>query len=119
MGIGNDLLDKAKSIKRILCPAENAFDKYEEILNNCLKFQKDCLILIALGPTATVLAYDLGNKGYHALDIGHIDIEYEWYLKRAQRKIKIENKYVNEAGGYSGSLQIDDINYKNSIVKII
>ena len=102
MGIGNDLLDKAKSIKRILCPAENAFDKYEEILNNCLKFQKDCLILIALGPTATVLAYDLGNKGYHALDIGHIDIEYEWYLKgdtHMDKPLPVEGKFTNEAVG--------------------
>ena len=32
MGVGNDLFDDAKSIKRILGPAENAFDKYDEIL---------------------------------------------------------------------------------------
>ena len=27
MGVGNDLLDNCKSIKRIICPSENAFDK--------------------------------------------------------------------------------------------
>lgn len=116
MGVGNDLLKEAKSIKRILCPAENAFEKYQEILNSCLKQTKNCLVLIALGPTATVLAYDLSHQGYQALDIGHIDIEYEWYIKRAKEKIKIENKYINETGGYSGSLQIEDIDYKNSII---
>ena len=119
MGVGNDLFKEAKLVKRIICPAKNAFDKYKEILNNCLKQSKDNLVLIALGPTATVLAYDLSKQGYHALDIGHIDIEYEWYLKRVKEKIKIEHKYVNEAGGYSGSLQVEDNSYKKSIIKII
>lgn len=49
-----------------------------------------------MGPTATVLAYDLHLLGYQALDIGHIDIEYEWFLRKATEKIAIENKYVNE-----------------------
>lgn len=31
------------------------------------------LILIALGMTATVLAYDLSKAGFWAIDIGHID----------------------------------------------
>lgn len=119
MGVGNDLFENAKSIKRILCPAKNAFDKYNEILKCCLQFSKDRLILIALGPTATVLAYDLSKNGCQALDIGHIDIEYEWFLRQAKDKIKIENKYVNEAGGFSGSREINDITYKNSIVREI
>ena len=33
MGIGNDLYSNAKSIKRIVCPANNAFDKYDDIYN--------------------------------------------------------------------------------------
>jgi hypothetical protein len=37
----------------------------------------DKLILIALGPTATVLAYDLAKKGYQAIDIGHLPSCYE------------------------------------------
>ena len=31
LGVGNDLLDGCKSVKRIICPSENAFDKYEQI----------------------------------------------------------------------------------------
>ena len=42
------------------------------------------LILLALGPTATVMAYNLAQKGYQAIDIGHIDIEYEWYRMGAK-----------------------------------
>jgi glycosyltransferase family protein len=119
LGVGNDFFDGAKSIQRILCPPRNAFDKYDEILKACLEFSKDKLVVIALGPTATVLAYDLGVQGYQALDLGHIDIEYEWYLRNADRKIPIENKYVNEAGGYLGDTEINDTKYLNSIVKRI
>ena len=58
---------------------------------------KNVLFLIALGPTATVLAYDLFKNGYQAIDAGHVDIEYEWYRMKAKRKVKIPSKYVNEA----------------------
>lgn len=95
-GVGNDLLRNCKSIKRILAPSENAFEKYESILNAVLKYNKDNLILVALGPTATILAYDLYKLGYQAIDIGHIDLEYEWFLIGAQKQKPIRGKYVNE-----------------------
>ena len=67
------------------------------IINTIKKnVRKNKLILIALGPTATILAYDLYKLGYLAIDIGHIDIEYEWFLRKANTKIPIKNKYVNE-----------------------
>ncbi|WP_308764343.1 SP_1767 family glycosyltransferase [uncultured Bacteroides sp.] len=99
LGVGNDLFHSAKSIKRILCPPTSAFDKYDYIINEAVKQNKDVLFLIALGPTATVLAYDLHKKSYQAIDIGHVDIEYEWWRMNAKRKVKIQNKYVNEAVG--------------------
>lgn len=99
LGVGNNLFHNAKSIKRILCPPTSAFDKYDSIVNEAIKQNKDVLFLIALGPTATVLAYDLHKKGYQAIDIGHVDIEYEWWRMNAKRKVKIQNKYVNEAVG--------------------
>lgn len=37
LGVGNDLFDNALSIERILCPEENAFRKYDEILKECSK----------------------------------------------------------------------------------
>lgn len=96
LGVGNDLFKNTNSISRIICPSKNAFNKYNEILETVKRVDKDKLILIALGPTATVLAYDLHLLGYQALDIGHIDIEYEWFLRKATEKVAIENKYVNE-----------------------
>ena len=99
LGVGNDLFDNAGSIRRILCPPRNAFERYDRILNEALKVEKEVLFLIALGPTATVLAYDLHKAGYQAVDIGHIDVEYEWWRMKARRKVKLEKKYVNEAFG--------------------
>jgi glycosyltransferase family protein len=99
LGVGNDLFNNSKSIKRIICPAENAFNLYDKIIEQAKKFDKSNLVLIALGPTATVLAYDLFKLGYQAIDIGHTDIEYEWFIRKATKKIQIRNKYVNEAYG--------------------
>lgn len=112
-------LNGAKSIRRILCPAENAFSKYEEIIESVGKESKDTLILLALGPTATVLAYDLAMEGYQALDLGHFDIEYEWYLMKAENRENVENKYVNEVSNGNVTVEVIDENYKNQIIKII
>lgn len=122
LGVGNDLFNNSKKIERILAPSTNAFDKYEEILEEAKKIEKDKLIIIALGPTATILAYDLAQIGYQALDMGHIDIEYEWYLKKVTKKIEIPGKYVNEAGGINNNYSIkfkDNIEYQSSIIATI
>ena len=98
VGVGNDLLDNAKSVKRILGPEREAFSKYNEIISATSGFSKDTLILLALGPCATAMAYDLHKLGFQAVDIGHIDIEYEWTLAGSKGKDKIKNKYCNESG---------------------
>lgn len=97
LGVGNDLFDNASSIKRILCPSENAFEKYDIIIQKAKLTDRNDLILIALGPTATVLAYDLHQAGFQAIDIGHVDTEYEWFKMKAKKRVKIPFKYVNEA----------------------
>lgn len=102
LGIGNDLFHNAKSIQRILAPATNAFHKYDEIFLSACEAGKGKLILIALGPTATILAYDLAKEGYQAIDVGHVDVEYEWFLMGANEKVPLKNKYVNEAAHHAG-----------------
>ncbi|MEY2192744.1 SP_1767 family glycosyltransferase [Neobacillus sp. BF23-41] len=119
LGIGNDLFDNTSSIERILVPEENAFFKYNQILEEAKKIDKSKLILLAIGPTATVLAYDLYNLGYQAIDIGHVDIEYEWYLRKAKNKIGVENKYVCEAGAGKGVGEIKDKKYLSQIRAVI
>lgn len=117
LGVGNDLFDNASSIKRIICPSEDAFQFYHKILKEALKVEKNKLIMLALGPTATVLAYDLYKAGYRSIDIGHVDIEYEWFLRKADKKIKIENKYVTEvADGRENIQDIQDIKYESEII---
>ena len=96
LGVGNDLFDSVISIERIICPSVNAYLMYEEIFKEITKQDKAKLILIALGPTATVLAYDLSKAGYQAIDIGHIDIEYEWFLQGVINKCPVKNKYIGE-----------------------
>lgn len=96
LGVGNDMFNKVKSLQRILCPPENAFDKYDAIKNEAMKISKDKLILLSLGPTAKVLAYDLFLLGYRVIDIGHIDMEYEMFLRKADKQTKVKYKYFNE-----------------------
>ena len=119
-GVGNDLIDNAKSCERILGPAVNSFDKYNELLEQAKKIDKNRIILIALGHTATVMAYDLVTEGFQALDIGHLDIEYEWFLRKTDKKIPIEGKYVNEAPlGRIVPEHITDEKYNREIIKVI
>ncbi|MFC5684418.1 SP_1767 family glycosyltransferase [Flavobacterium sp. MAHUQ-51] len=97
LGVGNDLFNNALSIERIICPSKDAYSKYEEIVELSQKYGKDKLILIALGPTATILAYDLAKLNHWAIDIGHVDVEYMWMIQKAQNKIAIKGRYVAEA----------------------
>ena len=121
LGIGNDLFNNTKSIKRIICPIKNAFKVYDKIINSVLKCNEKRLILLALGPTATILSYDLYKLGYQSVDVGHVDIEYEWFLRNATHKIQIENKYVNEAHGKRHNFtKVKDKKYYSQIIaKII
>lgn len=96
IGVGNDMFNATKSVQRILCPAENAYSKYNEIMEETTKAPKNKLILISLGPTAKILAFDLFKEGYRVIDIGHLDMEYEMFLKQETKIVKIKYKYFNE-----------------------
>jgi glycosyltransferase family protein len=120
LGVGNDLLEEAKSISRIVfCPVKNAFDKYDEILSAFDGLNSDVLILAALGPTATVLAYDLCNEGYQAIDIGHLDLEYEWFLRKDELGKPLEFKYVDGTSEGRKIHRLQDPKYKRQIMKTI
>lgn len=119
IGIGNDLFSSCKSIQRILAPSEHAFEKYDKILEFTSLQDKNKLIIIALGPTATVLTYDLHKKGFQAIDLGHLDIEYEWALKKCINKEPIKNKYVIEANSLIKDDYFTDETYLKEIIKII
>lgn len=119
LGVGNDLFANTKSIMRVLAPSKNAYEKYNDIFSAALQYGSGKLVLIALGMTATVLAFDLAKVGFWAIDIGHIDIEYEWFLQGAKEKVPIRGKYVNEVK--NGDIVTDDVDpeYWNQILKVI
>ncbi|GKT02770.1 GT-D fold domain-containing glycosyltransferase [Furfurilactobacillus entadae] len=98
-GVGNDLLDGALKVERIICPVINAFsviDEIEKQVSNVSECLDNPLILLALGPTATVLAARFSNEGLQAVDIGHFDLQYEYLMKNRFKKIRIDGKYNNE-----------------------
>ena len=77
------------------------------------------LILLMLGPTAKLRASDLAYEGYWAIDIGHIDSEYEWYKMGVNHKTKLRNKYTAEFNlDYNIELQHDDV-YDREIVAML
>lgn len=115
-GVGNDLFDKASSIKRIICPSKNAYDKIAEIHNEITKHASGRLILLMLGPTAKVLAKNLSEEGYQAIDIGHIDSEYEWFRMGATSKVKLPNKHTAEHNFDENIIFDDDKEYEGQIV---
>lgn len=121
LGIGNDLLANAKSVYRILAPSTNAFDKYD-VLKETVKIYstKSDLILIALGMTATCLAYDLAKEGYQAIDIGHVDVEYEWFRMKAKGRVPVNNKYVAESKErLIGDGNIDSLYFSQIRVRVL
>lgn len=122
-GVGNDLLQGAKAVSRILTLDRNCFDVYDKLLQTVIDNSKGKLVLLCLGAVATIMAYDLSLENIWAIDIGQIDIEYEWYLRRAKARINIPYKTTSEA---SWSSLIEDIpnecdkkRYMDEIIEIV
>lgn len=104
-GVGNDLLDSARSVERIIGPSSDAYGKLEELFACCKEYPKDRLFLVSLGVAAKFLVEKLFLEGYRALDIGNLDMEYEWYLHQADYKEEIAKHNVigekaNQDAGY-------------------
>ncbi|USS93388.1 GT-D fold domain-containing glycosyltransferase [Fructilactobacillus ixorae] len=99
-GENNDLLSQAKRVVRLTCPDRNAFESYATIFSTAVQKMKTegiDLVLVALGPTATILTYDLARSTtQQVLDVGHMDIEYSWYLNGDTKRVPVAGKAVNE-----------------------
>lgn len=108
-GVGNDLLDTARSIERIICPPSNAYEAIPAILDACTTYDRDRLFLLSVGVAAKFLAVELFKQGYRVLDIGNLDMEYEWFVRRSPGKMKLEkhelvSEEANRAAGYNAYL---------------
>lgn len=72
------LFNNIKNKQTIYSLPENAYNDIERLIDIIQsQIPKSCLILCALGPTSTVLAYKLAHAGYQILDIGHLPNSYE------------------------------------------
>ena len=116
MGVGNDLFSNSRSIKRILAPAVDAFASIDEIRETTKKHYNNELILLALGPTATILASEFSKLGMRSIDLGHLDIEYEWYLRGSDEKIAISGKWVNESKDGQHYTVCNDEQYNQQVI---
>lgn len=109
-GVGNDLLDTARSVERIIGPASDAYGKLGEIIECCKEYPKDRLFLVSLGVAAKFFTERMFLEGYRVLDIGNLDMEYEWYLSNAGQKEQILKHDIvgvaaNEEAGYDKYLE--------------
>ena len=59
--------------------------------------------------------------GYQSIDIGHADIEYEFFLRKYNAIKKIPFKYVNQAKDGTKNIKnvTDDNYYKQILAKIL
>ena len=65
-----ELFDNMVQHQFVYGPARNAFSQYDDLIKQVTAYDKKWLILISLGPTATVMVYDLFKLGYQAVDLG-------------------------------------------------
>ncbi|MCD7135782.1 GT-D fold domain-containing protein [Limosilactobacillus balticus] len=118
MGMGNDLFTDATELKRILVPRENAFESYDQIKKiveeKISQYDFD-LVVTAIGPTATVLAYDLSPQ-LRVLDLGHLDIQYEYYRHHSKKMTQIRGKYTNEVNMTTDDIYKNDAEYLSQII---
>lgn len=120
-GVGNDLFKNANLIRRIICPSEDAFSVYGKMkksIEKAIKDKSETVVLLAAGPTAKPLIFDLAKKGIRSIDIGNIDSEYEWFIKGCKKREKINNKHTAD----SKDVELEDCHdedYVNSIIEVI
>ncbi len=80
-GFEYDVFDNAQSVEFVYGPKRDAFSDYDALLARVKVAAKGRLVLIVLGPTATVMAADLAAAGIRALDLGHLAKAYNAFRK--------------------------------------
>lgn len=114
-GWKNDLFSNTSSIQRVIAPTKNAYTYYDEILSEAKKISKDKLILIALGPAGKVLGLDLYLEGYQVIDIGQLDMDYDWYKADIGLRVPNPYKYISQLPETAVSDVVDE-EYEEQII---
>ena len=75
-----DVYDTARSQTIHTVPKFETWKEYTRIKKVLMDESPDKLFILAAGPTATVLTYDLALAGRRALDLGHLAKDYDYYM---------------------------------------
>lgn len=118
-GVGNSLLSNCKSINRIICPSPQTYKYYDKIFNAVLEnYLEMDLVLLSLGPTATILSYELSKiLNIQVIDSGNLDLEYEWWLNSSKTQTAHPYKYSIEVNATNQNTDnFFDANYASQIL---
>lgn len=92
-GFEYDVFDNAKSVEFVYGPKRDAFSGYDSLLEKVKTAAQGRLVLIVLGPTATVMAADLASTGIRALDLGHLAKAYNAFMEGAPNNETAHKKF--------------------------
>ena len=91
--INYNVFEYAAEKVHVSTESKNAWSHYDEIMNAARKYPKDVTLCFILGPTATVIAYDLAQEGYTAWDIGHIAKDYDAFKKGLEHTLEKHDNF--------------------------
>lgn len=74
-----ELFGNSTSFEYIYAQPVDAFEQMHSIIKSVESGPASDVYLISLGPTATVLAYELAERGFKALDVGHLSASYAYW----------------------------------------
>ncbi len=122
LGVGNKLFDNAKIIRRIICPNNGCMEILNKISKTIQKhYNSNDLVLLSLGAAASYLSVFLSTtKDIQCIDVGHIDIEYIWFLNGLEEKTLIDGKSSAEAKNFNRLAYIyDKEEYDKEIIETL
>lgn len=82
-----DIYDNARSVYTMFVPKHEVWDHYEMIKHELFSISPSKLIILACGPVAKVLAYQLALGGRRALDLGHLAKDYDTFYGNRSTKL--------------------------------
>ena len=92
-GFKYDVFDNARSVAFVHGPRRDAFSDYDALLARVKAAAQGRLVLLVLGPTATVMAADLAAAGIRALDLGHLAKAYNAFRSGAATDAPANKKF--------------------------
>ena len=92
-GFAHDIFDNARSVAFVHGPRRDAFSDYDALLARVKAAANGRIVLIVLGPTATVMAADLAAAGVRALDLGHLAKAYDAFRSGADTDAKARKNF--------------------------